>query len=438
MIYPKKHIASLFRSTAFKDSRSEYLRLDMNESPSGLPSNFVKKVLSRITLGLVKVSVFVFLWISFRRFGLSSIFAGLGSLFLFFGTSSLCPWRYYLLFDSSNFLFFTVHSGRIAGVAMVLFLIFNFLREDSDSKPLSLLMIMLAGTGLTALPESNAIWALALIPWMLPLKIEKYSIKPHFIYFSLFAVILMYSLPFNSNIFINVRLLAVGVSVLTCGWILVTRLLGCMGGSKPKRGLLALFLSILVGMILMGNIFRDNAISSWTFQRLEPMIGNVEHRDLSGNLLSKSPLKIGDSREIGTYNEYCKGVLEFIAYYGWVLVMIALIPYFYFQLVNGGSLLDQRFYRIFAYIVTSMPLLFFIMDFTNWGPMRAWLKSRLLEVPVYFIIFIFFYFLGRAATKIERLVLGIIFVVYIVTPLLATERPRQMWENGKNVMQKDF
>jgi len=78
------------------------------------------------------------------------------------------------------------------------------------------------------------------------------------------------------------------------------------------------------------------------------------------------------------------------------------------------------------------------MDFTDLGPQRAWLKSRFLEVPVYFIFFFFFYFLNRAASKIERLVVGILLVVYMVTPFLANHRPIQIWDNGKNLISHGF
>ena len=399
-----------------------------------------------ITLGLIKTSVLVFLWIAFRRIGLSSIFAGLGALFLFFGTSALNPARYYLLFDSSNFLFFTVHSGRVAGIAMVIFWIVNFLREDILSNPLSLLMIILTGIGFTSLPETNALWIFILLPWLFLLRKEVDFPGARCIYFALAVVILLYGVPFGSNIFIGLRVIAVGAVGMICRRIFAARLEGCWKfpqntGHQAKtvrRGLIALALSILVGMVFMGNLFRDNAISRWTFQIVEPMIGHVERKELSGDLLSKAPFQIRDFREVGAYNQFCWGALEFVACYGWVLIMIALIPYLYYRLSKKRSSIDQRIYGMFAFLVTIMPLLFFIMDFTDLGPQRAWLKSRFLEVPVYFIFFFFFYFLNRAASKLERLVVGLLLVVYMVTPFLANHRPIQIWDNGKNLISHGF
>jgi histidinol-phosphate aminotransferase len=51
MIRPKEHITSLFRTGAPKRSRKEYLRLDMNESASGLPLDLVKKTMAKVTSG---------------------------------------------------------------------------------------------------------------------------------------------------------------------------------------------------------------------------------------------------------------------------------------------------------------------------------------------------------------------------------------------------
>ncbi|WP_270504998.1 pyridoxal phosphate-dependent aminotransferase [Paraclostridium sordellii] len=48
MYYINPKIKSLYR-TRYKESRKEFLRLDMNENPEGIPKQFLEKVLSEIT-----------------------------------------------------------------------------------------------------------------------------------------------------------------------------------------------------------------------------------------------------------------------------------------------------------------------------------------------------------------------------------------------------
>ncbi|SCI97433.1 Histidinol-phosphate aminotransferase [uncultured Clostridium sp.] len=48
MYYINPNIKNLYR-TSYKESRESFLRLDMNENPEGLPSDFLKKVLNEIT-----------------------------------------------------------------------------------------------------------------------------------------------------------------------------------------------------------------------------------------------------------------------------------------------------------------------------------------------------------------------------------------------------
>lgn len=49
MIRLKPHLEELIRKSPKDDNRCEFLRLDMNEDPVGLPNDFIEKVLSQIT-----------------------------------------------------------------------------------------------------------------------------------------------------------------------------------------------------------------------------------------------------------------------------------------------------------------------------------------------------------------------------------------------------
>ena len=391
-----------------------------------------------ITLGLVKTSVFVFCWIVMRRFGLSAVLAFLAALFLFIGTSSICPWKYYIIFDSSNFLFFTVHSGRVAGLVMVLFWLLNFLREDEKSNPLGLLMILLAGIGTTAVSESSPLWVLALLPWMLNVRLQASPPRSLLIYGSIVTMLLLFALPFKPMIFIYVRALMVAVIFFACSWAFFVFLFKCFKEPEAlsaRRGVIALFASLVLGMTLMGNVLRDNPLCHWAYQKIGPLIGGVVYGDLTQYMFTEGAKQIGDFREIAAGEDFCLGLLPFIAYYGSILVMMAMIPYLYQRLGDKRSFVEERLYWVFNYLMAVMPLIFFVMNFTNLGTKRAWAKSRFLEVPVYVTILVFLYFFNRGASKNQRLLLGVVLAVYTIMPFLGSERPRQILENGKCIIE---
>jgi len=113
-----------------------------------------------MTLAVTKLSIGVFLYLTFRKFNLSKYFSCVYSLFIMLGTSSLLPTKYYLLFDSSNPLFFTVHSGRVIGIGLAFFMIVSMIDYFKNHGNVSLLFIMLLGLGLATTSISNSIWIL--------------------------------------------------------------------------------------------------------------------------------------------------------------------------------------------------------------------------------------------------------------------------------------
>ena len=48
MYYVNENIKNLYR-VKFHDERKDYLRLDMNENPEGLPADFVEEIKKKIT-----------------------------------------------------------------------------------------------------------------------------------------------------------------------------------------------------------------------------------------------------------------------------------------------------------------------------------------------------------------------------------------------------
>jgi hypothetical protein len=119
-----------------------------------------------ITLAFIKTSMWAFMYLVFRKIRVTSFLALVFTAFLFFGTSSLVPTKYYLIFDSANFLYFTVHAGRMVWFGIFLLLITHVLFSDSRDR-LSRGALFLAGLGLAATSVSNAIWVVLFYPWLL-------------------------------------------------------------------------------------------------------------------------------------------------------------------------------------------------------------------------------------------------------------------------------
>ena len=115
-----------------------------------------------ITLAIIKASMWAFLYLAFKRFGVSSILSFIFCLFIFVGTTSLVPTKYYLLFDTSNPFYFTVHGGRIIGIGIVLLLLMDIFHNSQNRTFFPILFFIFGGMGLTVTSFSNVLWILPL------------------------------------------------------------------------------------------------------------------------------------------------------------------------------------------------------------------------------------------------------------------------------------
>ena len=91
---------------------------------------------------------------------MSFIYSIIAAIFMFLGTTSLNPTKYFLLFDSSNLLFFTVHAGRIVGIGLIVFIVTELILINQNKDRLPLSVLVLSAFGLTATSISNAVWML--------------------------------------------------------------------------------------------------------------------------------------------------------------------------------------------------------------------------------------------------------------------------------------
>ena len=413
-----------------------------------LPKEFPNILSWWLTLGLMKVSVFAFIFLFLRKMGFSFIMSLISVLFLYAGTTSLLAAKYYMLFDSSNLLYFTVHSGRMVGIIFIFLMIGDALFSSSQNR-LPLVFFLLSGLGIAATTLSNPFWLGVIYCGLVIYNSNPYASGKKFLdsngtalcYSAVIASMMMYALDFKSPLFYKFRMAAlILVAVLA-----VSRLLPKHDGAGIKTGTgdkllvrqgAVLGAGLLIGLIFLGNIAAGNPWQKTFVTALKPIIGSVEIRDIPQ--MKGSPLvseggtfAVGDHRELGTFNEYCRGLTQFVDYYGLILMMILAVNYFIVRARGAGQEFlraDLVLYEIFLMAAASLPCFLFFTDFVQYGS-RAWLKTRLLEIPVYVIILIFFYFVNRFCGKSQKIILGAVVLVYTFVPFVMTQRPEQIMYN---------
>ena len=413
-----------------------------------LPKEFPIILSWWLTLGLMKVSIFAFIFLFFRKMGFSFIMSLICVLFLYAGTTSLLATKYYMLFDSSNLLYFTVHSGRMVGIIFIFLMIGDALFSSSQNR-LPLVFFLLSGLGIAATSLSNPLWLGATYGGLIIYNSGRYASGKKFLdpngtvlcYSAVIASMMMYALDFESPLSYKFRMAALAVVVV----LAVSRLLPKHDGVGVKTDIghkllvkqgAVLLAGVLTGLIFLGNMFAGNPLQRIFVTALKPIIGSVEIRDLPA--MKGAPIvseggtfAVGDHRELRTFNEYCKGLTSFADYYGLILVMILATNYFIVNARRAGQgflRAELVLYEIFLIAVASLPCFFFFTDFVQYGS-RTWLKTRLLEIPVYVIILIFFYFANRFCTKSQKIILGAVLLVYTFVPFVMTQRPRQIMYN---------
>jgi len=403
-----------------------------------------------LTLGFFKMSIFAFLFLLFRKMNFSFIMSLIFVFFIFAGTTSLLPVKYYLLFDSSNMLYFTAHCGRIVGVVFIFMMIADAFFSSGQNR-LPVVFFILSGLGLAATPLSNPLWFIIIYAALIIYSSRVYSSGKKFFdsngtvlcYAGVISTMILYTLDFENPTAYKYRTGAVVLMIVMALLRLLPRVdkLGIRTENTQKGRLIkqgALLLGgILIGLIFLGNMLASNAIAKALINKLEPIIGAVEFKNLpsvkGGEIFSQGgTFAIGDHRDLtGGFNEYCHGLIQFADYYGLILMMILMTNYFFIKTrVVQREYLQAEFvlYEIFLIAVASLPFFLFFTDFVQYAS-QAWLKTRFLETPVYIIFFVFLYFANRYCTAKKKIFLGLGLVIYTVIPFVATARPQQILYN---------
>lgn len=412
------------------------------------------------SLGLVKLSVWVFLFVLLRNIISSIPSALIFSTFLVAGTTSILPDKYYLLFAGNNPVIFNGFAGKAASEAMTLFVIFSIIgprlfdqtraepANDNSARKVPIIILFMLGVSATVI--TNLFWIIILCTVSFALymrhKVDiEFSLPENFImvvfvYFSVFVCIVLYSLPFGSMVSINIRLVLVGMVVfgaMSLAYMTIRNVVrGVKGGMEQGEPTNTFIFSMVLtsgifGLLFLGNLTVQNNLAELFINILSSLFGEIEITNVNLTEGGLGSLIFGDYRELGSWNEFNKDVMHFISYYGAILA-IALISVCLFERekkrIISSDLISYILFGILVICTLALPIFLLFMDF-NESSGRTWIKSLFLHIPVSMIFFSTFCLIFRVGRKWEKAAANVYLLVYTVTPFIATQRIEQITEN---------
>lgn len=232
-----------------------------------------------MTLGFLKISIWIFIYLILQSMRQGRLFSFAASLFLMIGTSSLLPYKYYVLYDAINPLFFVINS-RVASISFI-FVLFAYMTHFhlANHHP-SRLFFLLTGLGLSATTISNPLWLMIVFTFgtlmtnhyyklqVMTRKNPAYGLEKVIIITALMAMPILFWLPFTGWLATWGRVIVIGFLLgLTVAWALWYSLngLGYFGkwpGGRPVMTQLAVFnVAVIFGLIFLGNLFIDNPLA---------------------------------------------------------------------------------------------------------------------------------------------------------------------------------
>lgn len=411
-----------------------------------------------VTLALNKVSFFSLAYCLFRFLKIKPHQSIVGALFLLFGTNALNPLKYLLLFDSSNPLAYVVQSTRIVGIGIAFLLVVNILScKKNETGFLKPAFFIFTAIGLIFTTFSNAPLIIALnfvgvIFLLYPntykiiatnLKIGKIKIYPIYIVNFIFIMLAFGYGIMNTTIKSPPGLVhfATGLVIFSFYVLIILlnrKILSSESFTYDKRAksgikYFALFVVItIISSIFVGNVFSSNKLNHFIVKYLNQntFITGLKIFKFGSVLPLKdlSTLKIfQDGRYLDAYNEYCKGVLYFLAYYGSIYILALLS--FWSKIRTEIDDFTLRLRVLLLFTISILPFLFFHIDFIVYSQ-RAWIKTRFLEIPIYFIIFSSIILVFKSSSSKVRNLFIIFLLAYIVMPIIGTDRIQQWVQNA--------
>lgn len=403
-----------------------------------------------LSLALLKVSLFVLLYAFFRKLGAGFCLSVVSCIYMMIGTTSILPNKYYLLFEYANPLYFLAVSSRVIGIAFFIFMILYGLYETNKNR-LSKLYFILAGAGLTAITIPNVFWVV--IFYFLTVLFKhyynnfydirntqlrniEYASGKTVIYNSIFSSLLLYGLPFDAAWAHLLRFFLIILICILLSERLIPRLFIFFKKKSiwpedfkiTSRLLVILILSVIAGVMFLGNVFVLNGLSKKLFQALGHIFGRIYFGVLFPPV-SFGTFSFGDFRNLYAGSSYNWGIMQFAANYGGILLMILVSDYLYSKNANAIGRKEYVLYEIFLIASGLLPILLWFTDFLGLMSVNTWNKTRFIELPVYYIIFYFLFSLSRFLRAKAKIIAIIILLIYSVIPFLATERHKQICAN---------
>jgi hypothetical protein len=359
-------------------------------------------------LGLNKISLLAFFVLGFMELGVGALAALFGAFFLFFGTSSLLPWKYYSLFDSNNPLGFTVHSGRLLGPGIALLFLLWVQHKFSPPKWAQVLLAV----GIVMTPFSNFLW---LLPLWMAWHFSKRELSLKFPLLSLAMIPAFYLWPMRLTAWLNLFGIVAMVRKTWSAWNLKKPI------AEVKAAVKAWPLPVFGGALILSSMFLGNLFCGQPLGRLFAWGLGLEQIGLQSQGFHIVPLDrlFGDHREMeDAYNIYNRSTLHVIAVYGLYLWMMALAL---IRSAEGG--IERRWLSIFS---LYLMMTFFLVDFVGVST-RSWFLTRFLEVPVYLSVFFALVVLLKSSAL--RKWACTLIVIYALGPLIGTGRFLQIIAN---------
>lgn len=393
-----------------------------------------------ITLTIIKLSVFIFIYGIFCKIGMASDISLTSTVFLFFGTVSPIITRYYLLFDYGNPLFQESDISRIVGFAA--FLIVVIIVADQQYKA-SYIAVCLFSIATASIVTSHTAWIVMawLFVWFFAgdsdiTRPASLCLDRFVCLSSVLAWTILFALPFNG--YYVVRLIFCIIPVVT--WLVRYFVnLEYFNWRLDRKSITAIaaLASITFGLIFLGNIFIYNPLAKAFYSTY-----NIPSFSLYGTQGAKSVYSgnysLGDFRDIyrmGLHAQFVSGNVGFFCFYGGILIMILFSQYWRQKSWKESppDRMSKMLHEFFLVMVISLPLLFFFMNFINIGE-TAWYKIRFSQIPIIYIEFYFLFTISKAEfmrLKTTRSITIGILLLLCTLPFFATQRLEQMCENFK-------
>lgn len=371
-----------------------------------------------VLYSLGKTSCFIIVLLSLNAWARSWTLAALTALLLFFGSIHPLPVQSFLLFDASNPLSITMHTGRIIIAVMPLAVITLCLHKKSLVKPSGLArksILLFLGIGcsslslhflvviaLTFLVASSIKWKASLLHTCLTIGL------------SMLSILLIYS----SSVTMGVGAFLLIVNSLVVIYPFLKGLTHSFTGKKDllvksRKWLLnnfAPFSTYLIG-VMLGLCFLGNGLTAKFYE-----LTGLQAPVFLTRIVPTVSWEFGKNPYCGLFPMiYCANILAFTSLYGLPFIFTGLAATINLNRYKSRTdyVCDTKtmtIMHLLSVILLILSICFFILDFTDGAATKfeylpwlaVWVKSRLAEPWFYALIslgIIVLYHQGDIRTK---------------------------------------